>query len=728
MADLSNFKSTAFVSQYKGLPIDEFLQSATALQQRNIQNRDRMDQLELAANSIKTLAEDDPVKMAQLQAIRDEQERIAQSGAYEHAGDLVRMQAKDFATNAALKQAQANLASYTKQSEEFSKLSPAQQIKLQRARAEYKGVGEGDEFGRFNTFASISAYEDQNINELVDKYVDDWKESGSESAVIKGGYIKKYGQEAVTEAEVRDGVLRMLQTDPKIRRQLEDEARYENYQQFASQIDENGQMMGFRALDMDPSAEVFEDAQGNKMSTLDYVSQRYADPYAIRESYKKTTADIKADPNFGGGGGATAGMKSTILTHQSSAFNLGNLPTGSEYQTELANLGTQISSYDEILNDPAISAEEKEKAQRSKDDLLSKQALFANLKEDYLSGLPQDKSFAAKFADAIAAAGLSTDNVASAYMQSSDRGANDNATQAYAEKMAEYRDRTKQIYDQVYQQEFGQPAPNQVRDYNAILRDGSKVNDAWFSSDDFEGHMNQLAEQNSFSPTVVQFNQTAIDAKLPEQLRTTLSAGNIRAFNSDNVGEFKDTEVLRNAIASVPELTINGITSETAEGYFTEISIPVLSDKELKKYEGDVADFLEEHAGQEFIVQELGSDNVATLARSYIEGSLREVERSLGPGGLQAAQQKLQTAVTMDDPYRFGRQIEAIQLAPTEIYHKSAPVARIVPKQTAQGKVYQVVTLDANGNAYGDPSEFVSKERAKQIVERIYNPNYTTTK
>ena len=48
----SNFKATPFVSQYAGLPIEEFAQSAQVLQQRGIQNREQLDKLDMMAYQI----------------------------------------------------------------------------------------------------------------------------------------------------------------------------------------------------------------------------------------------------------------------------------------------------------------------------------------------------------------------------------------------------------------------------------------------------------------------------------------------------------------------------------------------------------------------------------------------------------------------------------------------------------------------------------------------------
>ena len=74
MADpLSNFKSSQFVSQYKGVPLAEFQQAATVLQNRGIQNRDAMDKLDMMAYQVQTAPIDESVKQARIKAIRDEQ-------------------------------------------------------------------------------------------------------------------------------------------------------------------------------------------------------------------------------------------------------------------------------------------------------------------------------------------------------------------------------------------------------------------------------------------------------------------------------------------------------------------------------------------------------------------------------------------------------------------------------------------------------------------------------
>ena len=85
---LSNFRSSPFVSQYKGLPIDAFQQSATVLQNRAIQNKDQMDKLDMLAYETAVYGnEDEAIKQAQIKKIREEQERISKTGAYERSAD-----------------------------------------------------------------------------------------------------------------------------------------------------------------------------------------------------------------------------------------------------------------------------------------------------------------------------------------------------------------------------------------------------------------------------------------------------------------------------------------------------------------------------------------------------------------------------------------------------------------------------------------------------------------
>ena len=128
---LSNFRSSPFVSQYKGLPIDAFQQSATVLQNRAIQNQESLDKLDMMAYNISVSNVDEGVKQARLKSIRDEQERIAGTGAYEMAGDLVRKQGKDFMQDSALNTATSNYQNITAGMTEAQKYSPQQQAAFQ---------------------------------------------------------------------------------------------------------------------------------------------------------------------------------------------------------------------------------------------------------------------------------------------------------------------------------------------------------------------------------------------------------------------------------------------------------------------------------------------------------------------------------------------------------------------------------------------------------------------
>lgn len=248
--DLSNFKSTQFVSQYAGLPVDEFLQSASALQQRGQQNQEKLDQLELMANNIQTMDIDQNVKQSRLAEIDKQMTALAESGAYEHAAAQVRMQARDFARDEELMDASANYSKLQKMKAE-AKAQGATQIQLQYLDNAIAAYNRGGGAAGGSDLAEVSFYKEANLAKEVDMILNGQKANKTIISAPDGsGFINTKTNERVTEADLRKQAIAYLSGDPKFSRQIQDMAKLNIYNStLASTNDAEAAMATYESAD-----------------------------------------------------------------------------------------------------------------------------------------------------------------------------------------------------------------------------------------------------------------------------------------------------------------------------------------------------------------------------------------------------------------------------------------------------------------------------------------------
>lgn len=727
----SNFKVTPFISQYAGLPIEEFAQSAQALQQRGMQNREQLDKLDMMAYQIQTAPIDESIKQARIKSIRDEQERIAQSGAYEMATDLVRGQVRDFTRDKRLQTAQGNYAQYLKALEESEKYNPAQQVKLQKAYQEYVqsgGVGEEpDEFGRYNRLTPVSFYEDVDVQEKLDKLVDDWKSDKIAWAqkAREAGYITTGSNEEVTEQEVRQAATQMLMADPKIQRQLQDEAKYLLYRQTGdlSALDKSAtEVIGTQQVKDPKTGEIVE----RDVTALDYVMANYVDPFAARESFLKQERGLKADPVFTAGIGSDANKLGDINYMTGEAVNFGFVPDYKSYTTEVQSAEQSIANIQAQLNEN-ISPEQRKALMGQLAKAQSNLSRLNSYKKEYTTQLPQNDQLAVVYADKLKALGLDPSTVASAYLSSSDRQAT-NQTPEYKQRMAEYRDTTRKIYEEAYQEVYGSPAPaGGPSSYSELFKQGNSTNDKFFSQDDFKGYINELHETASTAPGIYQFSDKLRSSGGLNTLRDAVQAGNIKVYHSGSIGADEESAKL---IRMVPDLQMLGATKDAGQGSLVAVRVPTYSETDLKKIsDSEVAKFIRDNQNKIFYVEELGANNLSTKVNSLMMEASKSYQTSASLGnvsGANYAQEFIDDSRGVANPNYFSTELEQAATSRTEsdlfVPGKTNPAARIKPV-IVNGTTY--FTIDIYNVNTGEISEQgqqkLTKDEADNALQKLYN-------
>lgn len=740
MADpLSNFKSSQFVSQYKGVPLAEFQQAATVLQNRGIQNRDAMDKLDMMAYQVQTAPIDESVKQARIKAIRDEQERIASTGAYEMAGDLVRAQSKDFMQDKRLQTAQSNFAQYQKDLEEAAKHNPAQQVKLQLAYQDYVksgGVGEtADEFGRYNKMAPTTFYDDVDIQEKLNKIIKDFESNKKEWArkAQEMGYLESGSLESVTPERVRAAAMQMLQADPQIARQLEDEAKYLLYRQ-------SGDLNSLRQSATTPVAtRKMKDPKTGEIkdvpvSAYEYITDNYVNPFVLRESFERKGYDLKSDNMYSGYASNVTKM-GDVTYMQGSAVNFGNVPDYKNYAQTIQSSEQLIASYQAELADPNVSAKRKEEVASALATEQSNYSRLSEYKKDFLKDQEPAVSFATRFYDILTAKGISSDNVSSASNAATPRGANDNATDGYSNKMAQYRQEMQNAYRQAYQETYGTEAPNTSYNYVDTYRAGQKSNKKLFSDDDFQDYIDNLHSTASTTPGIYMFpegmNKTGGGL---QNLRTAIQGGNINVYHSTETGN--DVEAV-NMIKNVPDLQIVGATAEAGQGSLTVVRVPTYSETDLKRIsDGKVKQFIADNQGKYFYVEELGGgNNLATK----VNGIMMEADKAyrtstavlsdgqMNPAGANNAMEFLDKTRGVANPDYFAQQIAQAETTrtPSDLFvpGQSNAVARINPV-VSQGNatLFQIDIIDpTTGEVSESRPTKMTRAQVEESLQNIYN-------
>ena len=670
MDPLSNFKSSQFVSQYKGLPIDAFKQTADVLQQRNLQNKAAMDKLDMLAYQTEVYGEDEGIKQAQLQKIRAEQERIAATGAYENAGDLVRMQGKEFMQNSALNQARSNYQAIQKAMTEADEHSPAQKALFQLALSKYKGVGEPDEFGKYNKF-SYSYHDDPDINKAIDDFVDDWKADKTAWAEANAGYITTGSTESVTEEEVRSAAVRMLMANPEYRRAIVENANYNVYQRTGNLED-----MAGNPADYDMSYTV-KDKNGKDVVVKQNMLQSYlgelVDPYAAREAYSKRDMNLKGDATWGAK--FTAAQQSVVpqIVVGSTINDFGNMDYDA-FKNEMQNNASAISSYKQQLANTSQEANpgEYNRIQGEIATLEARQKDMQTLKDNYRSEVEnnytQEEKNRLAFFDVV------------------DNGTFGNLKSAKGDArisnpiVKQYVDEFIKVYGVEAARKRGlfvgqnadldnpQNDPSTVIDIGLLQYEvdkGRSIATESYFGNDFDAYLQEQTKFNSRTPNVLVFSQDSKDTKA--NLQSVIAGANIEVYGSNNKKDSDPNTIAAiKALATAGDLTITGAALDETGRVAVNIGQINLDDKKydnLDKKVKKVIQKAQESGTKQFFVGNLGTNSGLALATQQERAKLEQVVMNAdqgvySPAVVQAAATQLNTLNYYDMPTQAKSSIE----------------------------------------------------------------------
>lgn len=155
------FESVSFAKYtptYVGAPLEQFAKTAEVLNQRYEENKDSMDQLDIAMSNIPVEDADTPILKARLDKTRDIFKSTLDKGDFENAGNVVKTAFKEFATDGAVKAASDNYNIRQKTKAELrdayekGTLSATQYADRTRRFNQYDGIGSPDELGFYNKY------------------------------------------------------------------------------------------------------------------------------------------------------------------------------------------------------------------------------------------------------------------------------------------------------------------------------------------------------------------------------------------------------------------------------------------------------------------------------------------------------------------------------------------------------------------------------------------------
>lgn len=658
---LQNFRGQQFVSQYSGIPVDAFVSSASALQKRMDTNRENMDKLELMAYNIQTLDIDEGVKQERLKAIRDEQERISASGAYEMATDLVRQQAKDFQTDARLQQAQKNLKSYNDMYEASKNLSDFQRIKLTEAMHNYRaqgGVGsEADQYGRYKQLGPIDFYEEVDINKRVADFTDNWMANQDAYASPDGnGYIVSGTNKFVSKEEVYQMAVQNLMSDNKVRRQLADQARY-NY--FAANQDQ-----GFEALRV----------QGEDFTnSFNQVVDNYVMPYAEKEAFVQKTRDMKGDPVWQAGyeRSLDAGLQ---LVATGPGVNFGNDPKDlKELNAELSNLQAEGNKLREQL--AKVNPSDKNMINQLNNQIQAntqRMSKLTDLRNNATAAVtnPQEKR--------------DLDFYSMHTKEEIDRLAAGKNTTVAA------------VLEPAYRKAYGIPAGQAVSPAQ-ILNAWQRGANVASSSKEIKGYISNYAKTNTAVPQMLMVN----NANEQKQLTGVVQNSNVLFYESGTTGAMPNTDELRNL-----RYTVTGVTSHTEEG-----PMMVIRFDDATTADDKVGNNQADYAGRVMYVKEVvPTGNFAQVANQVANRTMRS--NNFLPGGIQANQQIMKSAITMDTPYTYAADISALNTnGSVSLYNPNNP-SQHVGTVTKDGSGMFILDGNANKHYYEHEINALLEQRA----------------
>jgi len=579
--DLSNFKSTQFVSQYAGLPVDEFLQSASALQQRGQQNQEKLDQLELMANNIQTMDIDENVKQSRLAEIDKQMTALAESGAYEHAAAQVRTQARDFARDEELMDASANYSKLQKMKAE-AKAQGATQIQLQYLDNAIASYNRGGGAAGGSDLAEVSFYKEANLAKEVDIILNGQKANKTIISAPDGsGFINTKTNERVTEADLRKQAVAYLSGDPKFSRQIEDMAKLNIYNTTLSSTN-----------DAEAAMATYESADAATLDTeIGGVIDRLITPAVDKYSYRISGNQLSSDTRFSGMG-TRAGKGSIPISFKSDMVDLGNIPNNAkEFRTEQDKIKGNIKNLQNSINIAVQNGNEKE-AKLLRNQLAQAQTTKSALDKSYskyVAGV-QDPTVRV---GATIRRGIESGLFNTEGQTRAEQILNLQADPRFREWAKDYGVSTEDIDQQfAFADRANQPEAVSISSINskAVSIYNKGKDDRWFDAgSDFESYLEDRGQTTQ--PQLYSIDNKDLRGRATEALQE----GTVKIFHQGTTGEvIKDAETLQRLPYEVV-----GVSAMTAEGTLYAVKLPDDMNTDKGKQTYDVSDkFAKQYNGQ----------------------------------------------------------------------------------------------------------------------------------
>lgn len=227
MSIFDKFNANPYISTYAGAPIAEFNQTAGTLQQRMLQNISKKNEMELALEDTLSTSMDEDFKAQKIAEYQTAIKEIAEAPEYatQKVMALGHRRAMDQDFRLMEKNAKAQ-AAIEAQMEELD-VSHPQRRKYEALLQRYNELDDEGKMGAAagRKFGTLNLYEEQVLGDLVEDRVKGIKamKYGNAKLNPENGTIETLDGEVVSKERVRSSAMGVL-ADPKVRRQVEDEA------------------------------------------------------------------------------------------------------------------------------------------------------------------------------------------------------------------------------------------------------------------------------------------------------------------------------------------------------------------------------------------------------------------------------------------------------------------------------------------------------------------------
>lgn len=230
MSIFDKYNVNPYVRTYAGAPIEQYKQTAGALQKAMDTNLATRDKIEIAMNNIEAADVDEAFKKQKIAEYKSQLEAIAENP--EYASSKVRALSKGFAMDEDLKEIAANKKRMADLQKEI-KEGDFSDFQIQKFTDELERYRTPDEEGKSGLaagrqFRDVNFYEETAINEKVDEQVKGilGEKYGSAFLDPATGMIKTEEGDIVSEERVRSSIQGALRGNKKISRQINDEAMF----------------------------------------------------------------------------------------------------------------------------------------------------------------------------------------------------------------------------------------------------------------------------------------------------------------------------------------------------------------------------------------------------------------------------------------------------------------------------------------------------------------------